>query len=71
MREIAIRCPGTGLPVGTGEKTAGKIAPRELMSLLRVCPACGGSHKWDHRDAWLIDVVSDDTPDDDSDSELL
>lgn len=69
--EIAIRCPATGLPVGTGEKTAGKIDKRESLSLLLVCPACGGSHEWHYRDAWLVDAVTDETPEEDPDAVLL
>jgi|ThiBioDrversion2_2_1062182.scaffolds.fasta_scaffold35167_2 endogenous inhibitor of DNA gyrase (YacG/DUF329 family) len=71
MREIAIRCPTTGLPVATGEKTAGKLANPAVLRILRECPVCNQPHEWRARDAWLIEEMSERPPDDDPDAVLL
>jgi hypothetical protein len=70
-QELAIRCPATGLPVPTGEKTEGRAIPRSMeRKMLAGCSACGGSHSWLLREAWLI-PAADDEPLPDLDAELL
>ncbi len=72
MREFAIRCPMTRLPVATGEKTPDrKISKCNLKRMLKTCPACGEPHDWLARDAWLIEEVTSEPPPDDGDQELL
>lgn len=72
MREFAIRCPETSLPVATGEKTHDRGKGKcNIPRLLKACPACGRSHDWLVRDAWLIEEVTDDRPPQDDDQELL
>jgi hypothetical protein len=72
MREFAIRCPNTSLPVATGEKTHDrKIRKCNVRRLVKACPACGGPHDWLVKDAWLIEEVTDDPPPQNGDQELL
>lgn len=72
VREIAIRCPITGLPVGTGETIARLPIPHaRAKQTLRSCPACSEAHEWLSRDAWLIDLVAEALPDNDRDPVLI
>jgi endogenous inhibitor of DNA gyrase (YacG/DUF329 family) len=68
--ELAIRCPETGLPVQTGEKTAERVLLQSVARrTLARCPACEGSHVWQIREASLIHVT--DSVADQGDAELL
>jgi len=54
MERLIFVCPKTGQPVDAGVTS-------EISTLLRIrsetvraqCPACGGTHEWAVRDAWL------------------
>lgn len=55
MFELAIRCPVTGLPVSTGEKTANEPFLQSIAQrILKECPACSGTHSWQIRESWPI-----------------
>ena len=70
MYEIVIRCPETGLPVETGEKTIERTVPRSIGGkTLSRCPACNGAHVWLAREAWLVPESDDGVGTDDA--ELL
>jgi hypothetical protein len=72
MREYAIRCPATSLPVGTGEFAADRNPkPTEIKKLLTTCPECRGRHEWRTIDAWLIEAVSEKAAPDDDDTLLI
>lgn len=60
MKEIAIRCPKTQMPVRTGKLTTSMSF--RLMSVsgtVEACPACGQPHHWDSKGAWLIEAETD------------
>jgi len=55
MFDIIIRCPETGMPVPTGQKTPERALPRSAFRhSLRRCPSCTQSHEWLCDDAWLV-----------------
>lgn len=69
--ELAIRCPTTGLPVGTGEATEHRAHSRSTeRRIMPRCPACGGSHVWQLREAWMIPETEGDA-EPNVDAELL
>jgi predicted RNA-binding Zn-ribbon protein involved in translation (DUF1610 family) len=55
MEKLLFACPNTGQQVDIGVTT-------EIITLLRIrsrmvrahCPACGETHEWPVRDAWLV-----------------
>lgn len=56
MKLIIIRCPETQIPVRTGKMTTPtSFRAMSVIGTLQECPACGKPHRWDSRDAWLID----------------
>jgi len=70
-QELAIRCPATGMPVATGEVTNERVLPRSSQRrIMANCPACGRSHIWQHRDAWMIPETKRDVEPDEN-AELL
>jgi hypothetical protein len=56
MGTVMIRCPRTGRAVSTEIDTELTVFERlpYVSSRLR-CPACGETHVWTARDAWLGD----------------
>jgi hypothetical protein len=57
MRQISIlmvRCPDTGAELSTGIEMDAATFERlpEIQSQM-TCPACGRSHVWSTREAWL------------------
>ncbi len=60
MSLIFIKCARTGCAVSTGieiEREAFGALPN--VHAETKCPACGGSHIWTPRDAWLSDESGD------------
>ena len=54
MADILVRCPKTGQEVSTGLKTEWvmfETLPGIQMPL--TCPACGETHNWRPKDAWI------------------
>ncbi len=63
MRELAIRCPETGLPVRTGTfSTRTSFPAMKVRGTLKECAACGKSHDWKSEEAWLIEPDQKTTP---------
>ncbi len=58
MEKLLFACPNTGRQVDIGVAT-------EIITLLRIrsrivrahCPACGQTHEWPVRDAWLVQAA--------------
>jgi hypothetical protein len=58
MENLVFACPKTGRQVDIGVAT-------EIGTLLRIrsrvvlarCPACGETHEWPVRDAWLVQAA--------------
>ncbi len=58
MEKLLFACPNTGRQVDIGVAT-------EIITLLRIrsrivrahCPACGETHEWPVRDAWLVQAA--------------
>jgi hypothetical protein len=58
MEKLLFACPKTGQQVDIGVTT-------EIITLLRIrsrmvrahCPACGETHEWPVRDAWLVQAA--------------
>ncbi len=60
MKEIIIRCPATQIPARTGKLTTPTSLRAMVMTgTVEACPACGESHHWDSKDAWLIEAEAD------------
>jgi predicted RNA-binding Zn-ribbon protein involved in translation (DUF1610 family) len=58
MEKLLFACPKTGQQIEIGVAT-------EIITLLRIrsrmvrayCPACGETHEWPVRDAWLVQAA--------------
>ena len=58
MEKLLFACPKTGQQIDIGVTT-------EIITLLRIrsrmvrgrCPACGETHEWPVRDAWLVQAA--------------
>ncbi|RYE29794.1 MAG: hypothetical protein EOP23_20655 [Hyphomicrobiales bacterium] len=57
MKEIIIRCPTTQIPVRTGQLTTPtSFRAMAVTGTVEECAACGSTHTWDSREAWLIEA---------------
>lgn len=57
MKEIAIRCPKTQIPVRTGKLTTSmSFRLMRVSGTVDACPTCGEPHHWDSKGAWLIEA---------------
>jgi len=58
MAAVMIKCPVIGKAVPTGIAMDQKSFESSVMSnnTFGPCPACGGSHTWDKKDAFLDNV---------------
>lgn len=56
MGKIVFRCPETGRAVPTGIEMTEELFQATFPSRgdgIRECPACGGDHQWEKKDAWV------------------
>ena len=59
MGNLMIKCPRTGEEIYTGmtaERTSFAVTP--VFFGVAFCAACGGTHDWFARDAWVQDASS-------------
>ena len=57
MGLVMIQCPNTGKAIPTGfdmDKTSFQSSTLNRNSV--GCPACGKTHTWDKKDAWVHEV---------------
>jgi endogenous inhibitor of DNA gyrase (YacG/DUF329 family) len=56
MGMVVIKCPKTGkvIPTGVGMDKA-SFQTSSMSNNTVSCPACGGTHTWDKKDAWVQD----------------
>lgn len=54
MLRVMTKCPTTGKDVFTGARVADDKAFQAFKSAgFKNCRECGGTHQWDHSNAWL------------------
>ena len=59
MSAILIRCRKTSRVVPTGLTTENvKFVSLAGIQFSMVCPVCGGIHRWNQRDAWVVKVAT-------------
>lgn len=56
MGTVVIKCPKTGKTISTGIGMDKSSFENSNLSNNSVsCPACGGMHTWNKKDAWVQD----------------
>ena len=67
MSILLIKCPHTGRPISTGiELDPGTFAALPDVLSYLTCPACGLTHAWWTREAWLEEALEDHPPKDEA-----
>jgi hypothetical protein len=57
-QHLMIQCPRTGRPISTGvELEEAELARLADVAKQATCAACGMTHTWWKREAWLADYV--------------
>ena len=60
MKAVLFRCPKQQIAVPTGRFTTEQsFRLLSLGGMIANCPACGDGHRWEPRDAWLVDAQGD------------
>ena len=57
LQDVMITCPSTDLPLATGVQLSSAVFATAIFTNVRLqCPHCGGEHRWNNADAFLVEV---------------